>query len=91
MSAPNPFVSAISPELSAVIDAAVTMITNFGTDPAKLGLTAGPALGIFVNTVLLQAAPALNAEWGVAQADAIAKLQALKAKLPAPATAAPPA
>jgi hypothetical protein len=43
-------------------------------------LTAGPALGIFVNTVALQGVPAMNSVWSVAQADSLAKLAALKAK-----------
>lgn len=77
--------TAVAPELIAVINAAETFVTNLGSDPTKLALTAGPALGIFLNTVALQAAPALNATWGVAQADALAKLSALKASLtPAP-------
>lgn len=77
--------SALAPELQAVIAAAITMVTNLGSDPTKLPLTAGPALGIFVNTVALQTVPAANAVWGVAQADAIAKLNALAAKFAVPA------
>lgn len=79
----NEYVSAIAPELLAVITAAEAFVTNLGADPTKLPLTAGPALGIFLNTVALQAAPALNAEWGAVQADALTKLAALKAKLAA--------
>lgn len=83
-----PAVKAIAPELVAIVQAAMTMVTNFGSDPTKLGLTAGPALGIFLNTVVLQAVPAVNAEWSVAQADAIAKLGQLLTKIQPTAAAA---
>lgn len=72
----SPVVTAIAPEIVAVIKAAQAFVANLGADPTKLVLTAGPALGIFVNTVALQGVPALNAEWAVAQADAQAKLSA---------------
>ena len=79
-------VTAIAPELVAIIKAAQTMVTDMGPDPTKLVLTAGPALQVFLGTVELQAAPAINAEWGAAQAAAIAKLNELLAKVsPAPA------
>lgn len=71
--------TALAPELLAAITAAEALITNLGSDPTKLALTAGPAFGIFLNTLALQATPALNATWGVAQADLLAKLAALKA------------
>lgn len=71
--------TALAPEWVAVINAAEAFVTNLGSDPAKLAITAGPALGIFINTVALQGVPALNAVWSVAQADALQKLQALKA------------
>jgi hypothetical protein len=77
----SPVVTAISPELKATIAAAVTFVTNLGSDPAKLAITAGPALQVFLGTVALQAAPALSAEWSAVQAEAIAKLTALNAKV----------
>lgn len=77
----NAAVTAIAPELVAVIKAAQTFVENLGPDPVKLPLTAGPALAVFINTVALQGIPALNAEWALAQADATAKLAALLAKV----------
>lgn len=82
----SPVVTAIAPELIAIVKAAQAFVANLGADPTKLPVTAGPALGIFINTVALQGVPALNAEWALAQADATAKLNDLLTKLTTPAS-----
>lgn len=83
-------VTAVAPELIAILKAAQTFVANLGVDPLKLPLTAGPALAVFVGQVSLQVAPAVNAEWSVVQTEVNSQLAGLIAKL-TPAPAAPAA
>jgi hypothetical protein len=77
----SPVVTAVAPELIAVIKAAQAFMTNLGADPTKLPITAPAALQVFLGSVALQAPAAINAEWSVVQNEANTKLAALIAKL----------
>lgn len=63
MSTPNPLEQAAIPTAIAVLQALKQLKADLGSDPAKIPLTAGPALLKFTATVELQAPVLANSEW----------------------------
>lgn len=63
MSTVNPLEQAAIPTAIAVLQALKQLKADLGTDPAKIPLTAGPALLKFTATVELQAPVLANNEW----------------------------
>ena len=84
MSTPNPLEQAAIPSAVAILTAVQTFITNLGTDPAKIPLTAPGALQVLLGTVELQGPALAVSEWSAVQSAANSKLSSwitsLKAK-----------
>lgn len=74
MSTPNPLEQAAIPSAIAVLNALQTFLTNLGTDPAKIPVTAPGALQVLLGSVELQAPVLANSEWGAVQTAANAKI-----------------
>lgn len=84
MSTPNPLEQAAIPSAIAVLNALQTFLTNLGTDPAKIPVTAPGALQVLLGSVELQAPALANSEWSAVQSAANTKIAgwitSLKAK-----------
>lgn len=84
MSTPNPLEQAAIPSALAILAALQTFITNLGTDPAKIPVTAPGALQVLLGSVELQAPVLANSEWAAVQSTANSKIAgwitSLKAK-----------
>ena len=91
MSTPNPFLVAGAPEIIAVLKAVQTFVTNLGTDPTKLAITAPAALQVLIGTVGLEVPSLVNAEFGTVQAQVNAQIQSAINKVAAASTPAPAA
>lgn len=84
MSTPNPLEQAAIPSALAILTAVQTFVTNLGTDPMKIPLTAPGALQVLLGTVELQGPALASSEWSAVQSAAQSKLSgwinSLKAK-----------
>jgi len=82
-SSPSPELVAASPALKAALTDLKGAITTILTgDPLQVGLRIGPAVGIFLNQVVLLFPELATAEQGVILTDATTQIDNVIAKLP---------